>query len=129
MQSVPFDVFLVSIAVEFEIDGSSGLAPAEFAQSYFLILVHIWIQPLLLLAQLELELRLRQLADIELLASADAYIGRFSAALDRLAFALMVARKHGCLPPYASLDSGWCFGEKSAQTLRGDRFDCTEFAA
>jgi hypothetical protein len=47
------------------------------------------------------------LADIMLMAEGDAFVGKFTSNVDRIAFALMAARKGG-LVPYSSLDSTWC---------------------
>ena len=46
------------------------------------------------------------LADVFLLAEADAYVGKFTSNLDRLAYALLVFRRQ-TLAPYASLDTAW----------------------
>ncbi len=46
------------------------------------------------------------LVDVFLLASGDIYIGKFTSNLDRLAYALLVARK-GVAAPYVSLDTAW----------------------
>ena len=46
------------------------------------------------------------LVDVFLLASGDVYIGKFTSNLDRLAYALLVARK-GVAAPYVSLDTAW----------------------
>ena len=48
------------------------------------------------------------LLDILLLSEGDFYVGKFTSNIDRIAFALMVAKKGG-LVPYVSLDSTWCF--------------------
>ena len=45
--------------------------------------------------------------DLLLLAEADAFVGKFTSNIDRIAFSLMVARKKSMVP-YASLDSTWC---------------------
>jgi len=45
--------------------------------------------------------------EIEMLASADAFIGQFSGNVDRVAFSLMASRL-GRIPPYVSLDIPWC---------------------
>jgi len=45
--------------------------------------------------------------EIEMLASADAFIGQFSGNVDRVAFTLMADRL-GMIPPYVSMDIAWC---------------------
>mmetsp|Transcript_17605 Transcript_17605/g.40423 ORF Transcript_17605/g.40423 Transcript_17605/m.40423 type:complete len:230 (-) Transcript_17605:290-979(-) len=47
------------------------------------------------------------LIDLLLLAEGDAFVGKFTSNLDRIAFALLAARAKG-LVPYVSLDSQWC---------------------
>ena len=47
--------------------------------------------------------------DMALLARADAFVGKFTSNMDRAVYALMSALRGGCLPPYVSLDSAWCF--------------------
>lgn len=47
--------------------------------------------------------------DMELLARCSAFVGTFSTNLGRLAFEIMAARSSS-LPPYVSLDIGWCPG-------------------
>jgi hypothetical protein len=47
------------------------------------------------------------LADMMLLAEGDAFVGKFTSNVDRISFALLVARR-GALVPYSSLDSTWC---------------------
>ena len=49
------------------------------------------------------------LMDVMLLRDTDALVGKFSSNLDRLAIALMAARRGGCVPPFVSLDWAWCF--------------------
>ena len=41
-------------------------------------------------------------------------------------FALMSGRRGGCVPPYASIDSRWCFdfGVRSGRTLGNESFKC-----
>jgi len=58
--------------------------------------------------------------DIMLLSEGDAFVGKFSSNIDRIAFALLSAKKMG-LPPYVSLDSKWCFdfGQPAGQTNLG----------
>ena len=47
------------------------------------------------------------LVDLLLLAEGDAFVGKFTSNLDRIAYSLIAARKGG-LAPYQSLDSKWC---------------------
>jgi hypothetical protein len=47
------------------------------------------------------------LVDLLLLAEGDAFVGKFTSNLDRIAYALLSAGKRG-LAPYVSLDSTWC---------------------
>jgi hypothetical protein len=58
--------------------------------------------------------------DIMLLSEGDAFVGKFSSNIDRIAFALLSAKKKG-LSPYTSLDSKWCFdfGQQAGQTKLG----------
>jgi len=46
--------------------------------------------------------------DMYMLSMADAYIGKFSSNIDRVAYNLMFART-GAHQPYISLDNNWCF--------------------
>jgi len=46
--------------------------------------------------------------DIEILARADAFVGTFTSALNRVAFQLSYAKK-GYVKPYMSLDIAWCW--------------------
>ena len=66
------------------------------------------------------------LLDMELLARCDAFVGKFTSNMDRLVFALMSGRRGGCVPPYASIDSRWCFdfGVRSGRTLGNESFKC-----
>ena len=59
-------------------------------------------------------------------AEADAFVGKFTSNMDRLVFALMSGRRGGCVPPYASIDSRWCFdfGVRSGRTLGNESFKC-----
>jgi len=50
----------------------------------------------------------QSMIDIHLLAQADAYVGKFSSNIDRVAYNLMYARKQ-THQPYTSLDNNWCF--------------------
>ena len=61
--------------------------------------------------------------DVLLMASGDAFVGKFTSNLDRNAFALMAGRLNGCMPPYVSLDSTWCYGGKWTN-LAGKEFTC-----
>ena len=63
---------------------------------------------------------------MELLARCDAFVGKFTSNMDRLVFALMSGRRGGCVPPYASIDSRWCFdfGVRSGRTLGNESFKC-----
>ncbi|KAJ8600091.1 hypothetical protein CTAYLR_003441 [Chrysophaeum taylorii] len=45
--------------------------------------------------------------DIALLARSDAFVGKFTSNVDRIAYALLAARSN-CLKPFVSLDSLWC---------------------
>jgi len=45
--------------------------------------------------------------DISLLARCDAFLGKFTSNVDRIAYALLTAHSH-CLKPFVSLDSIWC---------------------
>ena len=47
------------------------------------------------------------ITDIALLARCDAFIGKFTSNVDRIAFAILVAQA-GCLKPFVSLDAVWC---------------------
>jgi hypothetical protein len=47
------------------------------------------------------------LVDLSLMAEGDAFVGKFTSNLDRIAFSLLVAKQQG-LVPYVSLDSKWC---------------------
>lgn len=47
------------------------------------------------------------IVDIALLAKTDAFIGKFTSNVDRIAYALLAARSN-CLKPYVSLDALWC---------------------
>lgn len=47
------------------------------------------------------------LTDLFLMAEADAFVGKFTSNMDRLAMSLLVTRKKG-LVPFVSLDSKWC---------------------
>ena len=60
------------------------------------------------------------------LARCDAFVGKFTSNMDRLVFALMSGRRGGCVPPYASIDSRWCFdfGVRSGRTLGNESFKC-----
>ena len=64
------------------------------------------------------------LLDVLLLAEGDAFVGKFTSNIDRIAFSLMTTRKQG-LVPYASLDSPWCGdrGKPAGLSLKG-AFQC-----
>jgi hypothetical protein len=47
------------------------------------------------------------LVDLLLMAEGDAFVGKFTSNLDRIAFSLLVAKQQGMVP-YVSLDSKWC---------------------
>ena len=66
------------------------------------------------------------LVDVTLLSDCDAFVGKFTSNMDRLVFALMSGRRGGCVPPYASIDSRWCFdfGVRSGRTLGNESFKC-----
>ncbi len=61
------------------------------------------------------------LVDLHLLAEGDAFVGKFTSNLDRIAFSLLSARQKG-LVPYMSLDSKWCsdWGRKVGKSIHGD---------
>ena len=46
------------------------------------------------------------LVDVTVLSDCDAFVGKFTSNLDRLAYALLVFRRQ-TLAPYASLDTAW----------------------
>jgi hypothetical protein len=64
------------------------------------------------------------LTDLLLLSEGDAFVGKFTSNIDRLAYALLVGKKMG-LAPYASLDSAWCmdFGQPAGSGIHGN-FQC-----
>ena len=47
------------------------------------------------------------LLDLILMSECDAFVGKFTSNMDRIAFALMTSRING-MAPYVSLDSKWC---------------------
>jgi hypothetical protein len=49
------------------------------------------------------------MVDLALMRDCDYLVGAFSTNVARLAYELMVA-KHGCYPPFISLDMPWCHG-------------------
>lgn len=67
------------------------------------------------------------LVDISLMAEGDAFVGKFTSNIDRLVYALLVAKKQS-LVPYVSLDSTWCMdhGQQAGTSFSGDggRFTC-----
>ena len=72
-----------------------------------------------------LEIARQIVESLLLLGSTDMFVGKFTSNLDRIAFALMVSRSNGCLPPYVSLDSAWCFQDLNATSnVRGKLFVC-----
>ena len=62
--------------------------------------------------------------DLALLGRCDAYVGKFTSNLDRIAYSLLAARS-GCLKPVVSLDSLWChdWSNRVGQSLFGS-FGC-----
>ena len=58
--------------------------------------------------------------DLALLGRCDAYVGKFTSNLDRIAYSLLAARS-GCLKPVVSLDSLWChdWSNRVGQSLFG----------
>ena len=58
--------------------------------------------------------------DLALLGRCDAYVGKFTSNLDRIAYSLLAARS-GCLKPIVSLDSLWChdWSNRAGQSLFG----------
>ena len=66
------------------------------------------------------------LDDILLIADADAFVGKFTSNVARLAFALSAANKGGdCIVPFVSLDATWCadFGKRTGESIHGP-FPC-----
>lgn len=67
------------------------------------------------------------LVDLMLLAEADAFVGKFTSNIARIAFALSNARKGGdCVVPFYSLDATWCAdaGKKRAGWSIYGTFTC-----
>ena len=65
--------------------------------------------------------------DVLLMARADGFIGKFTSNMDRMVIALMSALKGGCLPPFVSLDSNWCFDhglDAGFNTQSSSAFQC-----
>ena len=62
----------------------------------------------------------RVLVDVHLLRQGDAFVGKFTSNLDRIAYALIAARSR-CLKPFVSLDSLWChdWSNKNGKSLFG----------
>lgn len=58
--------------------------------------------------------------DLEILAGCDAFVGKFTSNLDRVAYALIAARS-SCLKPFVSLDSLWChdWSSRAGRSLFG----------
>jgi hypothetical protein len=67
------------------------------------------------------------LVDMSLMSEGDAFVGKFTSNIDRLTYALQVAKKQS-LVPYVSLDSTWCMdhGQQAGTSFSGDggRFTC-----
>lgn len=64
--------------------------------------------------------------DLFLLADTDAFVGKFTSNIARIAFALSAAQKGGdCVVPFHSLDSTWCadFGHQTGTSIYG-KFLC-----
>mmetsp|Transcript_11660 Transcript_11660/g.14064 ORF Transcript_11660/g.14064 Transcript_11660/m.14064 type:complete len:459 (-) Transcript_11660:154-1530(-) len=61
------------------------------------------------------------LTDLHLLSLGDAFVGKFTSNLDRIAYSMLVGRKQG-LAPYVSLDSNWCsdWGRKTGRSKFGE---------
>jgi hypothetical protein len=63
-------------------------------------------------------------ADVELLASGDAFIGTFTSNLGRLAFEVMSARSRK-VPPFASIDGkGWYYGQSKCREKNSKKNPC-----
>lgn len=63
-------------------------------------------------------------ADVELLASGDAFIGTFTSNLGRLAFEVMSARLRK-VPPFASIDGkGWYYGQSKCREKNSKKNPC-----
>jgi hypothetical protein len=64
------------------------------------------------------------LVDLFLMSEGDAFVGKFTSNLDRIAYSLLVGKKQG-LVPYASLDSTWCmdWGMPAGKSIYGN-FHC-----
>ena len=58
--------------------------------------------------------------DLAILSKCDAFVGKFTSNLDRIAYALIAARSR-CLKPFVSLDSLWChdWSNKNGKSLFG----------
>jgi len=63
--------------------------------------------------------------DLALLGSGDAFVGKFTSNIDRIAYALQYANAK-TYTPYVSLDAPWCFdfGVRSGRTIDGGDFFC-----
>ncbi|GAB5355979.1 hypothetical protein AAMO2058_000251600 [Amorphochlora amoebiformis] len=63
--------------------------------------------------------------DLALLGEGDAFVGKFTSNIDRIAYVLQY-RRAGTFTPYISMDSPWCFdfGVRSGRTNTGMDFYC-----
>lgn len=61
------------------------------------------------------------LMDLHLMSMGDAFVGKFTSNLDRIAYSMLAARKEG-LAPFVSLDSMWCsdWGRKTGKSQFGE---------
>ena len=55
------------------------------------------------------------------MAEGDAFVGKFTSNLDRIAYSLLASQRHG-MAPYVSLDSKWCsdWARKTGSSIYGE---------